>query len=147
MTCGGNVQDESNSTQIRPTAVVAAIYDEIKQMLVEAARHSRGHRIELRCRSVACAIELISDLRSGIRSDAADPWSRQTDALLRTIIGKLPLVDARNDADLAEQLAELIEPLRQAWRALDDKAALSLDLAAARPGRHAGLAAGLAAAD
>jgi len=103
-----------------PTSVVAAMFDAVRRHLLDAALHCRDREIESRCESVSRALTLVSDLYAGIAVDAGDDWSVQTEKLLRAVLVRLPLINTRNDPALAEQLAEVLEPVRLAWNACDE---------------------------
>lgn len=99
-----------------PAELVAMLYDRAIANLNAAIQAIAGGDIEGRWRNNSKAMEVISHLAMTLDLERGGLTAENLDQLYRFMLGKLPLVDSRNDAKPAKEVVALLVPLRDSWR-------------------------------
>lgn len=129
-----------------PTRMVAMLYDEAIGALRTAVMAISAGDIECRCNSVTAAMEIIGHLWMSLDTQHGGEVAENLGTLYGHMINRLPMVNLYNDAEIAEEVIGLLEPLRDSWAELDARIAdgtadLSIDpsvIGAAQPGPSVG---------
>jgi len=109
-----------------PARLVAMLYDRAIGSLREAVRAINAGDIEARCRANQRAIEIIGHLAGAVDEARGGEIAANLSRLYRFMLLRLPRVDIKNDARTAEEVIEILEPLRQSWHELADRGAAAL---------------------
>ena len=122
--CGG--QESTDDAQL---ALVAMLYDKAISCLKAAVKALHGKRIEARWQYNRQAQDIINHLFMMLDLDKGGEMASNLEALYTYMLLRLPDVDIKNDARPAEEVIELLEPLRASWKELvRNRAALRIDL-------------------
>ena len=101
-----------------PAMLVAMLYDKTVFCLKAAVQAIHSHDIETRWRNNHRAQEIITHLFRTLDLEKGGEVASNLDALYGYMLLRLPEVDANNDARVAEEVIELLEPLRASWNEL-----------------------------
>ncbi len=101
-----------------PAALVAMLYDRAISYLKMAVQAIHSQKIEIRWKNNRRAQEIIKDLFTMLDMDKGGEIASNLEALYTYMLLRLPDVDINNDARAAEEVIELLEPLRASWREL-----------------------------
>lgn len=104
-----------------PSALVVAVYDEAIASLNAAADSARAGEIEARCNATTRAAEMIGHLGTSLDVDKGGIIAMNLGELYKFVLSHIPMINVRNDAGLAEELAGLLTPLRDSWVELDTR--------------------------
>ena len=99
-------------------ALVAMLYDNAVSCLKMAVQAINSKQIEARWKYNRQAQEIINNLYAMLDLDKGGEIASNLEALYTYMQLRLPDVDIRNDARAAEEVIELLEPLRASWREL-----------------------------
>ncbi len=127
-----------------PATLVAMLYDKAIACLKAAVQAIHSNEIETRWKNNHRAQEIISHLFMTLDLEKGGEIASNLEALYGYMLLRLPDVDVNNDARVAEEVIELLEPLRASWnelaessvdfemdqREIDALAAVALDSAA-----------------
>ncbi len=127
-----------------PATLVALLYDKAVACLKAAVQAIHSDEIETRWENNTRAQEIIHHLFKTLDLEKGGEIASNLEALYSYMLLRLPDVDMNNDARVAEEVIELLEPLRASWnqlarggvdlrmdqREIDSIAALALDSAA-----------------
>ena len=108
----------------RPTAVLVRLFDRIIANIEHAAGCCQSGDIEGRYHAVVTATDILVALHDGLDLDSSDPWTQQTGAIYRAVLGELPKVILKSDRTVAEKAVKALAPLRSAWAEADAAAAM-----------------------
>jgi len=97
-------------------ALVAMLYDKAISCLKAAVQALHGKRIEARWQYNRQAQEIINHLFKMLDLDKGGEMASNLEALYTYMLLRLPDVDIKNDARPAEEVIELLEPLRASWK-------------------------------
>ena len=118
-------QENTGDAQV---ALVAMLYDKAISCLKAAIQALHGKRIEARWNYNRQAQEIINHLFMMLDLDKGGETASNLEALYTYMLLRLPDVDIKNDARVAEEVIELLEPLRTSWKELArNRAALKID--------------------
>ena len=106
-----------------PTRMVAMLYDEAISALRTSVMAIHAGDIECRCNSVTAAMEIIGHLWLSLDTRHGGEVAANLGTLYGHMINRLPMVNMFNDAEIAEEVIELLEPLRDSWVELDARIA------------------------
>lgn len=120
-----------------PAKLVAMLYGKAIGALREAIEAIRAGDIERRWRANATAQEIVAHLYGTLDLDRGGDVAGNLEQLYRFMLRRLPQIDLRNDAAVAEEILGLLEPLARSWEELAERGP-----DAAQGGGPAGVAAG-----
>ena len=101
-----------------PATLVAMLYDETVFCLKAVVQAIHDNKIEARWKNNQRAQETINRLFMMLDLDKGGEIASNLEALYTYMLLRLPDVDISNDARAAEEVIELIEPLRASWNGL-----------------------------
>ena len=101
-----------------PAKLVALLYDKAVASLNEAAGAIARGDIEARHNANRKAIDIVAHLWGTLDLERGGEIAANLDALYSFMMRRLGEVDSKNDAQAAEDVIRLIEPLRKSWHAL-----------------------------
>lgn len=109
-----------------PSRLVVMLYDEaLKNLDTAVAAVERGD-IETRCHAVNRAIEILCHMYATLDANQGGEIADKLAAVYRFVLSRLPRVNAANDAGPAREAIDLLTPMRQSWRELDERIEASL---------------------
>ncbi len=115
---------ESQATQIQDgtgdsrAVLVALMYDKAISCLKAAVQAVHSKKIELRWKNNSRAQEIINHLFMMLDLDRGGEIASNLEALYTYMLLRLPDVDINNESRAAEEVIELLEPLRASWTEL-----------------------------
>ncbi len=101
-----------------PATLVAMLYDNAVSCLKAAVQAIHSNEIERCWKNNHRAQEIISHLFMTLDLEKGGEVASNLEALYAYMLLRLPEVDVNNDARVAEQVIELLEPLRASWNEL-----------------------------
>lgn len=101
-----------------PVKLVAMLYDRTIASLREAVIAIGEEDIQRRWTSNNRAVEIITHLWSTLDTDQGGEISENLSQLYRFMLTRLLDVDMKNDPAAAEEVIQLLEPLRKSWHEL-----------------------------
>lgn len=106
-----------------PAMLVAMLYDKTVSCLKAAVQAIHNDDIETRWKNNHRAQEIITHLFRTLDLEKGGEVASNLEALYGYMLLRLPDVDANNDARVAEEVIELLEPLRASWNELAENSA------------------------
>ena len=106
-----------------PSRMVVMAYDEAIGALRTSVMAIHAGDIECRCNSVTAAMEIIGHLWLSLDPELGGKVAESLGTLYGHMINRLPMVNMYNDAEIAEEVIGLLEPLRDSWIELDARIA------------------------
>ena len=101
-----------------PVTLVAMLYDKAVLCLRAAIQAIYKNEIEVRWKNNHRAQEIINHLFMTLDLEKGGEVASNLEALYGYMLLRLPDVDVNNDARVAEEVIELLEPLRASWNEL-----------------------------
>ncbi len=101
-----------------PAALVAMLYDKAVSCLKAAVQAIHSNEIETCWKNNHRAQEIINHLFMTLDLEKGGEVASNLEALYGYMLLRLPDVDVNNDARVAEEVIELLEPLRASWNEL-----------------------------
>ncbi len=101
-----------------PVTLVAMLYDKAVLSLKAAVQAIHKDEIELRWQNSHRAREIINHLFMTLDLEKGGEIASNLEALYAYMLQRLLDVDVKNDARAAEDVIELLEPLRASWSEL-----------------------------
>ena len=101
-----------------PAKLVFMLYDKAVLSLKEAIAAIEAGNIEGRWKANKRAYEIISHMWSTLDLENGGEIADNLDRLFSFMLSRLPEVDFNNDPAPAQEVIDLLEPLRQAWQQL-----------------------------
>ena len=101
-----------------PATLVAMLYDKAVSCLKAAVQAIHNDEVETRWNNNHRAQEIINHLFMTLDLEKGGEVASNLEALYGYMLLRLPDVDVNNDARVAEEVIELIEPLRASWNEL-----------------------------
>jgi flagellar secretion chaperone FliS len=120
----------SEVTRARPTRIVVILYNEAIESLTAAIEAMKQNDIEERCNRLNLVTEIIGTLHMSLDMDNGGEISDQLGRLYRFMLAQLIGINIHSDAEKAEKMIDLLQPLRDAWEEVDQQMARNEDLAA-----------------
>jgi flagellar secretion chaperone FliS len=102
-----------------PSSLVVIVYDEAVASLRAAIEAIARQDVSARCEATTQTAEFVSFLRMSLDHDKGGAIAANLDRLYAFVVAQLPLLNARNDANIATGLIAVLEPLRAGWSELD----------------------------
>ncbi len=106
-----------------PSGMVVMAYDEAIGALRTSVMAIHAGDIECRCNSVTAAMEIIGHLWLSLDQSFGGQVAVNPNTLYGHMMNRLPMVNLYNDAEIAEEVIGLLEPLRDSWAELDARIA------------------------
>ena len=104
-----------------PSHLIVILYDEaINSLLASMDAISRGD-IEARFNATTRTADVISELYISLDMELGGEIAETLASLYSHIITQLPQINFTNDVMIAEQLINLLRPIRDSWSELDDR--------------------------
>ena len=101
-----------------PVTLVAMLYDKAVLSLKAAVQAIHKDEIEVRWKNSHRAREIINHLFTTLDLEKGGEIASNLEALYAYMLQRLLDVDVKNDARAAEEVIELLEPLRGSWSEL-----------------------------
>ena len=101
-----------------PAMLVFMLFDKAISSLNAAVRAIAANDVQERWRANNRAMEIISHLQMTLNMELGGEVAENLDRLYGFMLNRLPGVDMKNDPKPAEEVIELLEPLRESWREL-----------------------------
>lgn len=101
-----------------PVTLVALLYDKAVMSLRTAIEAIRENEIEKRWTANNKAVEIIKHLMMTLDTEQGGEIASNLEAVYGYILRRLLDVDMKNDARAAEEVIQLLEPLRASWTEL-----------------------------
>ena len=101
-----------------PVTLVAMLYDKAVLSLKAAVQAIHKDEIEVRWKNSHRAQEIINHLFMTLDLEKGGEIASNLEALYAYMLQRLLDVDVKNDARAAEEVIELLEPLRTSWSEL-----------------------------
>ncbi len=106
-----------------PATLLAMLYDKTVYCLKAAVQAIHNDDVETRWENNHRAQEIITHLFRTLDLEKGGEVASNLEALYGYMLLRLPDVDANNDARVAEEVIELLEPLRASWNELAESSA------------------------
>ena len=104
-----------------PAKMVYMLYDKTLSRLQEAQNAIERKDIQGRCNANCSAQELIAHLSNTLDMDQGGEISANLERLYTHCLVRLMDVDRHNDTTAAQEVIDLLTPLRDSWAALAEK--------------------------
>ncbi|GAB4393661.1 MAG: hypothetical protein Tsb0032_13930 [Kiloniellaceae bacterium] len=117
----------SEVTRARPTEVVVMLYREAILSLTAAIKAMQQNDIEERCNRINLVTEIIGTLHMSLDLEQGGEIADQLGQLYRFILAQLIGINIRNDAEGAAKIIDMLLPLRDAWKEVDQRMAAGDD--------------------
>jgi flagellar protein FliS len=98
--------------------LVFMLFDKAISSLNAAVRAIAANDVQERWRANNRAMEVIFHLQMTLNMELGGEVAENLDRLYGFMLNRLPRVDMKNDPKPAEEVIELLEPLRESWREL-----------------------------
>jgi flagellar protein FliS len=105
--------------KMSPNRMVAAIFDETISVLHEAKDAIASGDIETRCNAVSMAHELVGTLYLCLDTDRGGEVAENLGRIYGFILQRLHRINFENDQTTADEVIDLLQPLRDSWLELD----------------------------
>jgi flagellar protein FliS len=104
-----------------PSRLIVILYDEAINGLVAAMDAISRGDIEARFNATSRTVEIISELYVSLDMENGGEIAETLAALYGHIIAQMPMLNFSNDIMIAEQLINLLRPIRDSWNELDER--------------------------
>lgn len=104
--------------EAEPARLVVMLYDETISALRTASMAAATDDIEGRCNAVTAATEIVGYLYLTLDPELGGEIAANLGAIYAHILSQLPRVNMHNDAETAEHVIAVLEPLRDSWNEL-----------------------------
>jgi flagellar protein FliS len=105
------------------TRLVILMYDGAIGALNKALAAIEEGDLEGRCKAVNMALDILTQLCMSLDHDQGGQVAGNLDKLYRFMIARLARTNLLNDPEPAREVLQLLDPLYQAWRTLDQQIA------------------------
>ena len=126
---GSNTYREQQILTASPARLVAMLYEKAITCLRQAIKAIEEGDIKKRWASNARAVEIIEHLSMTLDTETGGEFASELERLYPFMIGHLINVDVHNDPEPAREIIALLEPLNEAWLALDRQMARGAPMA------------------
>ena len=121
-------RDVHESSADDRVTLVALLYEKAISCLKTAVQAAHSQKIETRWRNNRQAQDIINHLFMMLDLDKGGEIASNLEALFTYMLLRLPDVDIKNEPRAAEEVIELLEPLRASWAELArNQAAFKID--------------------
>lgn len=113
-------QETSNgSIEDFPSQLVVLLYDQALESLGAAIDAIAKGDIEARCKATEEVAEVIHLLHQSLDMENGGVVAQNLDQIYTLVITQLPVLNLRNDEQIAHDLVQVLLPLRDSWAELD----------------------------
>jgi flagellar protein FliS len=110
-------------TSASPTGLIVLLYDEAIQQLGLAIKAIKAGDIAARFNAVSLTANIVEHLHTGLDFAQGGEIAEQLGMVYRFVLSRLPRINLYNDSEIAAQMIGLLEPMRDAWHALERRRA------------------------
>lgn len=113
------VSVETGVEDASPHRLVEMLFDGYIESLNQARGHLAAGQIELKGRALSRAARIVDEgLKAGLNLNEGGRLARDLNDLYAYLTLRLTLANVRNDASVIDECERLVEPLRDAWKAI-----------------------------
>jgi flagellar protein FliS len=106
-----------------PHRLVEMLFDGLLDSIAQAQGAIAQGQVELKGRAIKRAVSIVVEgLRGGLNLDAGQALAADLDKLYAYIVTRLTVANLRNDDAALRECADLIRPLRDAWKEIAPQA-------------------------
>ncbi len=105
--------------KMSPNRMVATLYDEAIAALQDAKQAIAWNDIESRCNAVSMTHELVGTLYLCLDSERGGEVAENLGRIYGFILQRLHRINFENDPAIADEVIDLLVPLRDSWMELD----------------------------
>jgi flagellar secretion chaperone FliS len=103
-----------------PHRLVAMLYDGFMDAVAEARGAMRSREIERKGRAINRAVRIVEEgLRAGLNLAAGGKLAADLNDLYSYVTLRLTQANLRNDEAMLDECRKLLQPLREAWMAIE----------------------------
>jgi len=118
-----DVHVDTGVNSATPHRLVAMLFDGFLDSCAQARGAIQTANVELKGRAMGRAVRIIEEgLKAGLNHSAGNQLAADLRDLYGYIVIRLTHANIRNDEQAVEECRRLIEPLRDAWLAIGDRA-------------------------
>ena len=110
---------ENGSIEDFPSQLVVLLYDQVLECLGAAIDAISKGDIEARFKATEETAEIIHLLHQSLDMENGGVVAQNLDKIYTLVITQLPVLNLRNDPQIAHDLVQLLLPLRDSWAELD----------------------------
>jgi flagellar protein FliS len=103
-----------------PSRLIVILYDEAINGLVAAMDAISRGDIEARFNATTRTVEIVSELYVSLDMENGGEIAETLAAIYGHIIAQMPTLNFTNDVMIADQLINLLRPIRDSWNELDE---------------------------
>jgi flagellar protein FliS len=104
-----------------PSRLIVILYDEAINGLVAAMDAISRGDIEARFNATTRTVEIVSELYVSLDMENGGEIAETLAAIYGHIIAQMPTLNFTNDVMIADQLINLLRPIRDSWNELDER--------------------------
>ncbi|HEU0204861.1 MAG TPA: flagellar export chaperone FliS [Burkholderiaceae bacterium] len=125
------VEVESGVAEADPHRLILMLYDGVLSSIRLAEGHMRASRIPEKCAMLSKAVRIVDEgLKASLDMRAGGNLAQQLGALYDYIVMRLLQANLRNQVEPLQEVAKLLENLRNAWLQIADAPTVSRQAAA-----------------
>jgi flagellar protein FliS len=104
-----------------PSRLIVILYDEAINSIVAAMDAISRGDIEARFNATKRATEVISELYVSLDMENGGEIAETLASIYGHVIAQMPMLNFTNDVMIADQLINLLRPIRDSWNELDER--------------------------
>jgi flagellar protein FliS len=113
---------ETSVEDATPHKLVELLFDGYIEAICQARGHMQQGQIEPKGRAIGRAARIVEEgLKACLNLKDGGRLAHDLDSLYGYLTVRLTLANIRNDAQILDECEQLVEPLRQAWKAIGPK--------------------------
>ena len=124
-----SLADIENINEDYPCRLIVMLYDEAIESLRAAIAAIEKGEIEARCNATARVSEIVAQLYLSLDMEQGGEIAENLGQIYGLVIRQMTQVNFTNDRAIAEQMIELLKPLRESWFCLDERIRGSVEIA------------------
>lgn len=110
---------ETEVHQASPHRLIAMLFDGLFDALLQAQGALENGQRELKARALSRAVRILDEgLKAGLNMEAGGPLAVQLSELYTYAGLRLTRANLHDDLDIILEVRRLLEPVREAWRAI-----------------------------
>lgn len=114
---------ETSVEAASPHQLISLLFDGFQESITQARGAMREGQIEQKGKAISRAARIVEEgLKASLNVAEGGNLARDLGALYEYLTRRLTLANIRNDDAMLEECAQLVEPLRQAWKEIGDQA-------------------------
>lgn len=108
---------ETSVEDASPHHLISLLFDGYIESITQARGAMRNGQIEQKGKAIGRAARIVEEgLKASLNVGEGGALARDLSALYEYLTRRLTLANIRNDDAMLEECAQLVEPLRQAWK-------------------------------